>query len=103
MFVALNLLGSDGEARAGFERAFPVRELAEADLGALQVEQNAHFAAHALRGGPYGLDSLLVLFPGAVGRIHPEDLRAAVDERLDNFRGFAGRTKRHYNFRVCHV
>jgi hypothetical protein len=63
---------------------FALGQGADADLGTLQVLQDADWAASAGLDGTDRVQSLLVIFARAVAEIEPEDVGAGVKQLLDN-------------------
>ena len=68
-----SLFGRDGEPGAGFEIALSRCKFPEADLWALEVQQNADWSARDPLGFANGFDSFLVLFPRSVRGVEAEN------------------------------
>src|SRR5204863_2499416 len=66
---------SDRDQRAGLqEHRLMALELASADLGALQILQDANCASFPLSGAAQALDVLGVLFVSSMGKIQPRNV-----------------------------
>ena len=82
------LARSDGETLAGDELdGLVVLELAGADLGALEVGEDADWLVLLLRDGADHADELCFLLVGAVGEVEPGDVQAGADELAEDLRG----------------
>ena len=81
--VAGDVVGRDGEARTGLEHDRAVGEGAEADLGALQVDEDADAAAHLVGSGTHPLVDPLVVGVRPVREVHAGDVHARLDEGAD--------------------
>ena len=68
-----------------------VLELASADLGALQVLQDANCASFPLSGAAQALDVLGVLFVSAVRKIQPRNVHAEAEQVAHSGLGVASR------------
>jgi hypothetical protein len=77
----------DREWCPGLElNAFRICELADSDLGTLQIEQNSDCAAASIRFTADDLQHLEVIFVTAVRKIQTRDVHACVDQLADAFR-----------------
>ena len=87
-----NILRSDGDDRAGFQQdGLVALQQAGADLGALQILQDADGAAFALGGAAQALDVVGVIFVRAVGKIEAGDVHAEAQQVAHGGFGVAGR------------
>ena len=85
---AFDLAWSDGETFACDELdGLVVLELAGADLGPLQVGEDADGLALLLRDGADHADELGLLRVGAVGEVETRDVEAGADELTEDFEG----------------
>jgi|GEM_PF-5785315 len=78
------LVGGDGERGPGDQLHLPLHQLAGADLGTLEVAQDAHRLAHLQGGGPEHGERLRVLRLGPVAEVHPGDVHAGVQQVLED-------------------
>ncbi len=92
---AFDLARGDGEAFAGDELdGLVVLELAGANLGALQVGEDADGLAFLLCDGAHHLDELGLLGVGAVGEVEAGDVEAGADQLAEDVGGAAGGAER---------
>ena len=77
---ALHLAGGQGEGLAGFQHFGAVLEVAQADLGALGVQQGSHRQAQFLADGLQLFKAAQVLLVGAVGKIETGNIHAVGDQ-----------------------
>ncbi len=78
--VALDVARRDGEALPDAQRDGSLGEAAGADLGALQVDEDADGAAGGVAGGPHVLADLLVHGVVAVREVEAGDVHAGEHE-----------------------
>ncbi len=90
-FVAGDLVGRDGDDRSGLQKdGLALFEQSGADLGALQVLQDADGASFALGGAAQALDVVGVIFVGAVGEVEAGDVHAEAKQVAHGGFGVAG-------------
>ena len=77
---ALHLAGGQGEGLAGFQHFGAVLEVAQADLGALGVQQGSHRKAQFLADGLQLFKAAQMLLVGAVGKIETGNVHAVGDQ-----------------------
>ncbi len=82
-FVPRIVLGGDLEDVALGELVRAVLELAEPDLGALQVDEHRDGTAGVVRRLPHVLVDALVHVVAAVAEVHARDVDARIDDRPD--------------------
>src|SRR5690606_8154046 len=85
-----DVLGGDGELVAEGEAYRAVGEAADADLGALEVREDADAASGGLGGGPDPVVDLLVDGVVAVAHVEAGDVDAGFDEGVDLLGARAG-------------
>jgi hypothetical protein len=79
-----------------------VAELAEADLWALQVDEDGDGAARVVSGLAHVREADFVLGVGAVAQVHSGDVHARIDDRADHLIRFGGRTQGCDDLRASH-
>jgi hypothetical protein len=79
-----------------------VAELAEADLGALQVDEDGDGAAGVVRGLAHVGEADFVLGVGAVAQVHAGDVDAGIDDRADHLIRFGGGAQGGDDLRASH-
>src|ERR1022692_1115319 len=84
-----NVLTGDGELTARYQLDRARGKGAKADLGPLQIDQDADSASGRLRGGPHRLVRRQVVSLGAVAHVEPGHVQAGRDE-LGDLRPAAG-------------
>ena len=77
-------------------------EVASADLGALQVLQDANCASFPLSGAAQALDVQGVLFVSAVRKIQPRNVHAEAEQVAHSGLGVASRADGADNFGAAH-
>jgi hypothetical protein len=78
-------------ARQQVDRA--VSELLDTDLRALQVGQDANFAAHCIGGGAHGVGAGAVVIGGTVRQVQANDIHALLQDLLEHARRIGGRAE----------
>ena len=90
----------EAEAVAFLERHRAVGEGAEAELGPLQVHQDADRAAEFALDLADDLVVALVIGVRAVAEVEAEDVGSGFEQRLDGFLGVAGRAERGHDLGI---
>src|SRR5699024_3095152 len=100
---ALDVLGGDGEGLADLELVRTVGEPAQADLRALEVDQDGDVLPEVL-GGPADVRvHLRVIVVRAVAEIHPGDVHPGFDQSADLLVGTGCGTQCADDLRFAHV
>src|SRR5699024_2931496 len=100
---ALDVLGGDGEGLADLELVRTVGEPAQADLRALEVDQDGDVLPEVL-GGPADVRvHLRVIVVRAVAEIHPGDVHPGFDQSADLLVGTGCVTQCADGLRFAHV
>jgi len=94
LVVARRLVEVEPEFGARRQRDLAVAERADAQLRALQVEQDADRPAEALLKGADGLHAGAMVLVHAVAEVEAEDVDAGAEQGLDALRRRAGGAKR---------
>src|SRR5205085_3341074 len=101
--VAGHVIGGDDELVAGRDGDWAVREPAEPDLRALEVDEDADAAAGVVACLAYATVDGFVVGVAAVAQVEPRDVQAGLDELPDALRARRGRTERRDDLRPGHT
>ncbi len=94
LVVSKRAFGVEDERRPGLERRLAAFELADADLRALQVGHDRHFAPQRARGVANHARASFVIGGDAVREIQAHDVDAGGEHAREDVRRIAGRAER---------
>jgi hypothetical protein len=100
--VALDVVRGDHERVTAFKEDGALREGVEADLGALQVDEDADAASGLVGGLADAAVALLVLRVGAMAEIESGHIHAGLDQCLDLVVGVGGGSEGTDDFCSAH-
>ena len=97
-----NVAGRDGEGVTDLQFLGTVLERLQANLGALEVDENRDRAAGRCRRLPHALNHGLVLLSLSMRPVDTRDIHAGVHQCLELLRGFSGRSNSADNLSSTH-
>lgn len=93
-----DVLDGDADRLTGGPQRRAGVEATEADLGALQIGEDADGATGGVRGRPHALVVGFVVAVLTVTEVQPRDIHARFDESLDQFITANSRSESTYDF-----